>query len=119
MVKDKYCGEVYLELTFWSNVRFCALNDSLSTRSRHICRKKSPRRKPLHDPRPCIPSMVVLVHSSLRIQGMSQRHCGQDRVVQEALLLEANRLLCTTDTVAVQCRVLSRTRFDRPVPSRN
>ena len=25
-VKDKYCGEVYLELTFWSNVRLCALN---------------------------------------------------------------------------------------------
>jgi hypothetical protein len=21
MNKDKYCGEVYLELTFWSNVR--------------------------------------------------------------------------------------------------
>jgi hypothetical protein len=63
--------------------------------------------------------MVVLVPSSLQIQGMFQRHCGQDMEVQEALLLEENWFLCTTDTIAAQCRVLSRTRFDRPVLSRD
>lgn len=28
MNKDKYCGEVYLELTFWSNVRTLAYTKS-------------------------------------------------------------------------------------------
>ena len=45
MNKDKYCGEVYLELTFWSNVRYSFPSNVLSLctmpRRSHLRRKKS------------------------------------------------------------------------------
>lgn len=45
MVKDKYCGEVYLELTFWSNVRFCALNRLIKHPLTRYLQEKEPEKK--------------------------------------------------------------------------
>jgi hypothetical protein len=59
MSKDKYCGEVYLELTFWSNVR--SLHLTFLTAD-GICRRNLQQRKGRPSKERITPNMEVLDH---------------------------------------------------------
>lgn len=114
--KDKFCGQVYLELTFWSNVSYMSCLESVKRNLRVALQERPPEKKPTKSKQYGGPgSFVPLGDAPSTLQSVDESGVQSSRISSMSSIQDHSRH--TSNTIPPSLRASSSlARLDLYVP---